>query len=521
MEPLVSIVLPIREVSKDIIYALDSIYGQSIDNFELIVVVTNINGYIETLQKKYNFNLFICDKGKNASRNYGSDMAKGRYLLFLDDDMVLEKDILEKCLSLANAKEVQAVTIPERVRFERGLLNKVASLEKKIAHLDSQIESPRFIEKKLYYEVGKINDDLDPIDDGDLKAKLEEKGVPYFAIDSYISLLSGNRLLSLKRRMLHMYMRGKKMPLFNELHPQSNQLKFMKRGKQYLTNYKHFFTNPISFSILVFLKIGDFILMRAGSLNTSESDKKKISDIRNKRIFEKEAGTYQEEFFEDTIGAKYVDKAEKEVVKGYLKNIKRDSHIKILDIGPGGGRWSEMMLVYFPQAEVIGCDLSEGMVLDLNNKFQNEPRFKAVTGNMQKLPFNNDEFDLVISIRAIKYAQDQGKVLKEINRVLKSSSYAIIELPYLNIVYRMIRALKIFGKLSEYANRINLMRQDEIIRNAESADLKVLNSSIQFTVPATFYKDTNNVFLLKMMNMTDYVLPRKVLGRSLFLKLHS
>ncbi|MCX6717240.1 MAG: class I SAM-dependent methyltransferase [Candidatus Taylorbacteria bacterium] len=261
----------------------------------------------------------------------------------------------------------------------------------------------------------------------------------------------------------------------------------------------------------------DLLFLNIGALNVTKKDKQIISAIKNKTIFEKEAGLYQKEFFEKTIGAKYVDEAEKEIVKKYLKNIDKNACIKILDIGPGGGRWSKLMLNYFPNSEVFACDLSEGMVRDLKQKFKKETRFKVVVGDMQKLPFKDDSFDFVISIRAIKYAQNQKKVFEEIYRVLKFNGKGIIELPYLNFIYILIRKFKIFGKISEYANRIVLSDEKKVKEILQKAGFKIEFFDKFFTVPATFYKNCKSEIYLLVLNKIDFVLPRSIFGRSLFI----
>lgn len=70
-------------------FALDSVSSQTLQNFELILV--NDNGEpVETLLQGYNFPITYLRQGRNqgpaAARNAAHRLARGRYLVYLDDD---------------------------------------------------------------------------------------------------------------------------------------------------------------------------------------------------------------------------------------------------------------------------------------------------------------------------------------------------------------------------------------------------------------------------------------------------
>jgi glycosyltransferase involved in cell wall biosynthesis len=515
--PLVSVIIPTKNSSKNLEASLISIKEQSYKNIELIVVIPEENLEFKKASQKYNFKLINCNQGKNAARNIGASNSQGEYLFHIDDDMRLSKEVISECVVLVSTGNFKAVVIPEIEEKSSGFYSKVRVLEKMIASSDACIEAPRFIAKDIFNKLGQIDVRLDPIDEGDLKAKLEEHNFCYITTKANIILSPNNRMSSLRGRWVYMYDRGQKMPLFNLLHPNSNQLKPMKRVKPYLQQSMLLLNKNIIGLSLLMIKAVDLIVLKSGSRHISVEDKKIISDFKNKNIFEEEAGTYQKVFFENTLGARYIDKREKEIVNKYLENFDKNSHIKILDIGPGGGRWSELLLGHFPNSEVYACDLSNGMVRGLNEKFKNEPRFNGRVGDMQSLPFEDGLFDLVISIRAIKYATNQKKVFDEIYRVLKPTGMAVIELPYLNFIYRIVRKFKLFGKIGEYANRITLLDQRHIKLILEEVRFKIYNLDNFFSVPATFYKNCKSSLHLSVLNIVDQILPKNIFGRSMFI----
>lgn len=515
-ETLVSIILPTANLAKKIIKCLESINNQSYKNIEIIVVVPSKSDEFINLAKKYNFNLIYCSKGKNVSRNRGYEQSKGEYLLLLDDDMRLSKKVIFECVETALKGDYKAVAIPEIEEKSKGLYNKIRILEKIIVASDIYVTAPRFIKKDVFEELGKIDPRLDPIDEGDLKAKLKEKEIPYATTKSIIVLSSKNRMSSLRSRWFHMYKRGQKMPLFNLLHPDSNQLRPIKRISPYIQEFRTLVKEPIVGLCLVFIKAFDLIFLNFGALNISKKDKNIISSLKNKAVFEKEADSYQKEFFENTLGAKHVDRIEKEIVKKYLSTLNKNSNLKVLDIGPGGGRWSQLMLDYLPKSEVYACDLSVGMVENLKEKFKGRSRFNALVGDMQSLPFKDNYFDLVLSIRAIKYAQNQKKVFEEVHRVLKPNAKGIMELPYLNFVYRIVRRFRVFGRVSEYANRIIILDERSVKHIFREIGFKIKYTEKVFTVPATIYKNCNSIVCLSVLNGINSLLPKRIFGRSLF-----
>ena len=100
------------------------------------------------------------------------------------------------CLSVSLNGKFELKEITEKESNNKTLLEKVSLLERKIASKDNLIVSPRFISKTLYLQIGGINEDLDPIDEGDMKAKLDELGIKYVDIESEISINNTKTSLS-------------------------------------------------------------------------------------------------------------------------------------------------------------------------------------------------------------------------------------------------------------------------------------------------------------------------------------
>ena len=77
---------------------------------------------------------------------------------------------------------------------------------------------------------------------------------------------------------------------------------------------------------------------------------------------------------------------------------------------------------------------------------------KIVIGNLDKLPFDNNSFDLVVSLWVLEHLQNPNAVFLEINRVLKSGSFFAFVTPNKNsflILFRRFLNKKVNNFLVE------------------------------------------------------------------------
>ena len=113
------------------------------------------------------------------------------------------------------------------------------------------------------------------------------------------------------------------------------------------------------------------------------------------------------------------------VIKEMIKRYNLRSNPKILDIGCGKGYFLYDCKRLIPDAEVYGLDISEYAIA--NSKEEIKDRLQV--GSATKLPWNDCEFDLVISINTLHnlYTYDLEKALKEIERVGKENKYICVE----------------------------------------------------------------------------------------------
>ena len=95
--PKFSIIVPVYNVEKYIKKCLDSIFDQTFKDFEVIVVNDGTKDNSMDIVEKYDV-LTINQKnqGLSAARNSGVKRANGDYLIFVDSDDYIEKDLLKR-----------------------------------------------------------------------------------------------------------------------------------------------------------------------------------------------------------------------------------------------------------------------------------------------------------------------------------------------------------------------------------------------------------------------------------------
>lgn len=110
-----SIIVPVYNVEKYIDKCLKSIKEQSYVNFEVIIVndgsLDNSQKIIDNYVKEdKRFKSFIKENGGlSDARNYGLKYVKGDYLLFIDSDDYIDKDLLCKLYKVVNKNKVDIV----------------------------------------------------------------------------------------------------------------------------------------------------------------------------------------------------------------------------------------------------------------------------------------------------------------------------------------------------------------------------------------------------------------------------
>jgi len=175
MKPLVSVIITTKNEEKNIENCLKSIRNQTYKNIEIIVVDNNSTDKTKEIAKKYTDKVFKHGPERSAQRNFGAKMARGKYILYLDADMILSPGVIKECVEkMEKNNNLVALYIPERIIGE-GFWIKVRDFERSF-YTATPIDAVRFIRKEVFEKVGGFDENLTGPEDWDFDKKVRSVG---------------------------------------------------------------------------------------------------------------------------------------------------------------------------------------------------------------------------------------------------------------------------------------------------------------------------------------------------------
>lgn len=133
-----------------------------------------------------------------------------------------------------------------------------------------------------------------------------------------------------------------------------------------------------------------------------------------------------------------------EIIAG---EIQKSPSGRILDVGCGNANLFSML----PDGkyELHGIDFCENMIAEALMKCGNKAEFKVA--DAEKLPFDDDSFDVIVCNASFHHYVRPGAVLEEMHRVLKDGGRLLIGDPYLpNLVRPIFNMLLRFSDSGDY-----------------------------------------------------------------------
>lgn len=257
--PLVSVIVTTRNEEKNIATCLKSVTAQTYKNIEIIVVDNNSTD--GTKQISISFTKLVFDKGpeRSAQRNFGASKSHGEYLLFLDADMKLSKNVIKDCVSKIKISNVGGIIIPEE-SYGIGFWAKCKALERSFYIGNDMIEAARFYPRKIFLSCGGFDEELTGPEDWDLSQKIRED----FRIDRIKSFIYHNEgSLSLFKTVKKKYYYSQKFARYIKNESNSRYVKkqfgIIQRYAIFLSQPRHLFRDPTLALGMLFMKTCEFI----------------------------------------------------------------------------------------------------------------------------------------------------------------------------------------------------------------------------------------------------------------------
>ena len=95
----------------------------------------------------------------------------------------------------------------------------------------------------------------------------------------------------------------------------------------------------------------------------------------------------------------------------------------IVDLGAGTGHGARALSLRFPRARVVALDLAPAMLVAARAQRGWRRRFARICADAEALPLRSGSVDLVFSNLLLPWAQDLGRLLGEVRRVLGPRGY--------------------------------------------------------------------------------------------------
>ena len=177
--PKISIIIPFNNGKKYLKNCLDSVTSTNYDNYEIILIDDFSKDNSEEISKKYkNVKYFYTTEetiGVGNARNLGIEKSNGKYIMFLDVDDTIEKDLFKKLENYMNQDidmiKYKMKIIKDKEFYADGPIFEVTDGEdafNKLCFKDNYLDSPcLYLIKKelpertnLYFEKNVYHEDF-------------------------------------------------------------------------------------------------------------------------------------------------------------------------------------------------------------------------------------------------------------------------------------------------------------------------------------------------------------------------
>lgn len=266
--PKVSVIVTTKNEAAHIGLCLRSIQKQTYSPIETIVIDNRSDDGTKQIARKYTSHVFNAGPERSAQRNFGSTIAKGKYLAFLDADMILTPWVIAQCVAVCNGHTLGAI-IPEK-SIGVGFWAKCKALERTYYEHVDWIESARFFRTDIFRQLGGYDESLTGPEDFEFPQRLKK----HFGSDvigrihSYILHDEGH--LSLAKLVQKKYYYGREMRRYSKL-PESapyfsKQSNLIGRFVLFARHPGRLMRDPITAIGMIFMKTAEMCALALGGI---------------------------------------------------------------------------------------------------------------------------------------------------------------------------------------------------------------------------------------------------------------
>ncbi len=179
---LVSIIIPCYNNEKVIAETIDSALSQSYSSIEIIVVDDGSTDQsakvVQDISSKHPDIIFHSkeNRGPSHTRNFGAQISKGEFLIFLDADDKLHPDYVKKCIAeYQRNPELNIVYSGAEFFGNKSGIWKLPDFEPTSFLLNNCIPIFAMLRRDVFFDVGKFDENMHFIEDWELWIRILKK----------------------------------------------------------------------------------------------------------------------------------------------------------------------------------------------------------------------------------------------------------------------------------------------------------------------------------------------------------
>lgn len=268
-QPLVSIVIPTYNSELFLENCLQSIQNQTYKNIETILV--DSNSHDDTLKIAKKFNTIVLNYAPKVSvgkfdaphkRNYGVEKSSGKFVYYVDADMVLPEKLIQEIVDIFSKTDVEALVVPED-SFGIGIWAQAKQLERRCYWGDDTVEAARVFSKKAWDSLGGLDTSLGGGgDDWDLHYRLLSSGFSVGRTQTVVLHNEGN--LKLSKLIKKRFMYGRDSVKYLVKRPKASIVSYFPIRMAYIRNWRMLLSSPGNFTAFLVMRSLEYAAGFAG-----------------------------------------------------------------------------------------------------------------------------------------------------------------------------------------------------------------------------------------------------------------
>ena len=254
--PLVSVIVPTKNEETNITRCLRSVKQQLYKgDIEIIVVDNYSTDNTAKLAARFTPKILLVGKERSRQRNIGAKSARGTWLLFVDADMELSRNVISECIKISKNKVTNPVIAISEQSVGKNFWGKAFALEKNCYKNATWLHAARFFPRRAFLELGGYDEHLFAGEDWDITQRFRLQGFPLFiAKHSYLLHHERNEnLLNLLKKERY-YIQNIDRYAKKHPYPFSYQGSFLYRGFIWIRSWNELFHHPILTSAFLLYK---------------------------------------------------------------------------------------------------------------------------------------------------------------------------------------------------------------------------------------------------------------------------